>query len=84
MADGKSKDRLFYSKNCSMTIQLERIQPEFDGLDQLAKAFSRILSNWDDVWGSYTIRTSDSRVRNDWAAEEAAAQATATKRHSLN
>jgi hypothetical protein len=58
----------FYSKTCTLSIQLERLVSTFDGTDQLAKAISRIISNWDDVWGDFSISVSSKMVTRDWGA----------------
>jgi hypothetical protein len=60
----------FYSQTCTLSIQLERLVPTFDGTDQLAKAISRTISNWDDVWGDFSISVSSKMVTRDWAASK--------------
>jgi hypothetical protein len=61
----------FYSQTCTLSIQLERLVSTFDGTDQLAKAISRIISNWDDVWGDFSIAISSKMVTRDWGALKA-------------
>lgn len=63
----KQQDKLYYAQKCSITIQLERLNPEFDGLQQLADAIRRTIRGWDDVWGNFRIQLSDSRTPTDWA-----------------
>lgn len=58
----------FYSQTCTLSIQLERLVSTFDGTDQLAKAISRIISNWDDVWGDFSISISSKMVTKDWGS----------------
>jgi hypothetical protein len=60
----------YYSQTCSLSIQLERLNSQFDGTDQLAKAISRIISNWDDVWGDFNISISSKMVTKDWGTVE--------------
>jgi hypothetical protein len=61
--------KLYYAQKCSVTVQLERLNPEFDGMQQLADAIRRLLIQWDDVWGDFRIQISDSRTTTDWANE---------------
>lgn len=58
----------FFSQTCTLSIQLERLVSTFDGTDQLAKAISRIISNWDDVWGDFSISISSKMVTKDWGS----------------
>lgn len=60
----------YYSQTCSLSIQLERLVSTFDGTDQLAKAISRIISNWDDVWGDFSISVNSKLVTHDWGSVE--------------
>jgi hypothetical protein len=60
----------YFIKNPSITIQLERLQPSFSGIDQLARAICRQLAQWDDVWGQCQVRISDARCDYDWSQKE--------------
>lgn len=58
----------YYSQTCTLSIQLERLVSTFDGTDQLAKAISRVISNWDDVWGDFNISINSKLVTRDWSS----------------
>lgn len=60
--------KLYYGQRPSITIQLERLQSDFDGMTQLVNAIHRVIFNWNDVWGSTTIKVSDAMTDVDWSA----------------
>lgn len=64
--------KLYYGQRPSITVQLERLQPDFDGMTQLVNAIYRTISNWNDVWGSTTIKVSDAMTDVDWSAVSSA------------
>lgn len=67
-------NKMFFKKNPSITIQLERLQSTYDGTSQLREAIARVIRNWNDVWGHFSINISDAIQSKDWEAEEVVAQ----------
>lgn len=69
---GSAYGKTYFSRNCSLTINLERVQSSYDGLPQLIQAIRRLLENWDDVWAlpGCSFRTSSSESFNDFEAED--------------
>jgi hypothetical protein len=73
----KDNSKLYFSRDCSITISLKRLQSSFDGTDQLCSAIGRVIANWDDVWDPTGVqfRVSSSRSFSDFEAEDAEREA---------
>lgn len=59
--------KLFHGQNPTITIRLERLQPSYDGVNQLLAAIGRLINQWNDVWGDYSFSVSDTYSGKDWS-----------------